>query len=304
MAGMNRDGNAIGRSLGLLAACACAVALGGKIATAAETVTWPSVTSAVAPDPEVERRIDDVLSGLTPEQKVGQMTQAVLNNGDSDNAPMFPYGIVLAYNDTNTLGDALPGEAAVADAAAKAGNGSALAIFESRPIAPWKLFVGDEGGWVVPVTGSPASSPLGVVSVLATDRLVQEDARKVTWSGKGPGQFFFQGGARDLTDALSRDGAIVVDMRLDTKPSKEVAIRMDCGHPCGAKGDLTRLFEQVPTDTWFQFSVDLGCFAKQGTDFSKVDTPFLLFTEGELELTIAGVRIETGIADKATIKCR
>ena len=38
---------------------------------------WPKLESPVSHDPEIETRIDELLLRMTPEQKVGQIIQAV-----------------------------------------------------------------------------------------------------------------------------------------------------------------------------------------------------------------------------------
>ncbi|PLX56026.1 MAG: beta-glucosidase [Chromatiales bacterium] len=228
--------------------------------------------------------------------------QAEANRFDADYSPLFPYGYGLTYTDADTLSDSLP----VTRNAAPAGPGSdsELQIFNARAAAPWKLFVGDSKGWQVPVVGGAATSAGGVVSVSATDRTVQEDARRVSWNGKGEGQVYFQAGApQDLATYLEQDAAILVDMKVEQPPTKKVTMRMDCQYPCGAKGDLTELMKKVPQDTWFPLSIDLHCFNKEGADFSRIDTPFLLLTRGRLALSFANLRIVPGAAADAVIKC-
>ncbi|MDH4014050.1 MAG: putative glycoside hydrolase, partial [Chromatiales bacterium] len=94
-----------------------------------------------------------------------------------------------------------------------------------------------------------------------------------------------------------------VDMKVEQPPTKKVTMRMDCQYPCGAKGDLTELMKKVPQDTWFPLSIDLQCFNKEGADFSRIDTPFLLLTRGRLALSFANLRIVPGAAADAVIKC-
>ena len=56
---------------------------------------WPSAPPAMAVDPALEARIDRLLAGLTPEQKVGQMIQADIARITPDDLRHFPLGSVL-----------------------------------------------------------------------------------------------------------------------------------------------------------------------------------------------------------------
>lgn len=179
-----------------------------------------------------------------------------------------------------------------------------LRVFDTRAIPPWQSFVGDKKGWRIPVSGSATQSWGGVVSVSATDRDAQEDALRITWSGKGEGQFFMQADTpQDLTDLLAADSALVIYLKVERAPNKGVTVRMDCQHPCGAKGDLTELLRKIPADTWVALAIDLQCFANGGADFSRIDTPFLLVTRGKLTVVTADIRIVPGVADEAVIRC-
>ncbi len=228
--------------------------------------------------------------------------QAEVNRGDTDYSPLFPYGYGLTYEDIDTLDDSLPVDRR--QTVPGQSSESEFRLFQGRALPPWQLFVGDSKAWRVPASSSTTTSAAGVVSVTATDRVVQEDARTVSWNGKGDGQVYLQAEIpQDLSSYLSRESAIVLELKVDQPPTKKVTLRMDCGYPCGAQGDLTDLMKKLPTGVWVPISIDLQCFGAQGADFSRIDTPFLLLTRGKLAVSFADVRIVPGAAADATVKC-
>jgi beta-glucosidase len=56
---------------------------------------WPRVESAVPPDAEVERRVDELLATLTEKEKVGQLIQAGINSVTPQEVKKYRLGSVL-----------------------------------------------------------------------------------------------------------------------------------------------------------------------------------------------------------------
>ena len=56
---------------------------------------WPRVDSAIRPDPAVERRIGDIMAGMTLRQKVGQMTQPEIKTTTPGDVKRYYLGSVL-----------------------------------------------------------------------------------------------------------------------------------------------------------------------------------------------------------------
>lgn len=226
--------------------------------------------------------------------------QTLLNVGDPGYAPLFPFGYGLSYRDVPAPWTPLP-ETSSPGAAGAAGD--RLAIYERRPVPPWRLFVGDRLGWQVPLPGGDGESGAGAISVRSTDKDLQGDALRMTWTSRGDAQVYLQGPPQDLRPWLERDAALVVHMRLESRPTRPVKVRMGCGYPCGADGDLTQVMREAPLDTWFALSIDLACFAEGGANMSQIDTAFQLLTSGSLTLSTAAIAVVPGRASNATIRC-
>ncbi|GIR71945.1 MAG: hypothetical protein CM15mP74_31960 [Halieaceae bacterium] len=99
------------------------------------------------------------------------------------------------------------------------------------------------------------------------------------------------------------DGALSFDMRLIKRPSQPVKLRMDCGYPCSGEMDITRVLEAAEGDDWQRLTFPMKCFAQLGVDSSKVNTPFLLATTGELSLEISEVVLAERPAGSEAVSC-
>ena len=179
-------------------------------------------------------------------------------------------------------------------------------IFAGSARDPWRLFVGNASNW------SLASGPRGVVTddkalaVSVIDYQVQEDARRIIWSGYGeaPSQLYF--GAEtslNLVPIAEEGGVILLEMRVNQVPDARVAIRMDCEWPCTGELDVTEEFSQMPVAAWQRVAIPLDCFAAAGTDLNAVDVPLVISTAGALTLDLAEVTITDDSADAQRVAC-
>ena len=136
------------------------------------------------------------------------------------------------------------------------------------------------------------------------DHVVQEDALRATWNGKGQAQIYLQSaGGVDWTEISRSRHMLAFSLKVMSRPTQPTTLRMDCIYPCGAKADVTRLLNAVPLNTWARVTVDLRCFLKFGLIASKVETPFLLTTAGKLDLAVSYIDLEPIGASHPTITC-
>ena len=165
-------------------------------------------------------------------------------------------------------------------------------VFDKGVRDPWTLFIGDDFNWAVEVGSTGATSGRGELSLTVVDRKVQEDARRIEFTGKGEhlSQVYFQFEEPvNMRQLEMADGALSFDMRLIKKPSQRVTLRMDCGYPCSGEMDITSVLETAAQAEWQKLSFPMKCFAQLGVDSTKINTPFLLATTGELALEISEV---------------
>ncbi|WP_229421852.1 glycoside hydrolase family 3 protein [Massilia aquatica] len=224
------------------------------------------------------------------------------NKGDANYDPLFAYGFGMRYADDSTLAK-LDETAPALGCAQGAGNGSQassdLEVFRSADQAPYTTRIGDPSAWSLPLGADlNAVTTLPNVKAETTQINVQQDAKKISWSGAG--QFYAQAASTaDRESYLNADAALVFDTIVHKAPAGAVKMRVDCKHPCAGEVDATSVFKGLPLETKRSVKVPLSCFAGKGADFTLVDTPFLVYTEKAFVASFANIRWVPGAAKDA-----
>ena len=223
-------------------------------------------------------------------------------NSQNEAVPVFhnllQLGQGLSYGDETILSDSL------SEVSAAAPSSEANIIFSGSSQEPWLAYVGDASDWHRQISGTQGSSPQGGLSVVTVDGLVQEDSRKLTWTGGHESQFYWQAASpADLTDLKSKNGALMMEFKVDQHPMGVVTQRMDCGWPCSGAIDMTEFFKSVPEGQLSRVGISLQCFDKLGVDLSKVTSPMVLVSEEPFVLTIRDVRIVPDASQESMISC-
>lgn len=223
-------------------------------------------------------------------------------NSQNEALPVFDnllqLGQGLSYGDETILSDSL------SEVSAAAPSSEANIIFSGSSQEPWLAYVGDASDWHRQISGTQGSSPQGGLSVVTVDGLVQEDSRKLTWTGGHESQFYWQAASpADLTDLKSKNGALMMEFKVDQHPMGVVTQRMDCGWPCSGAIDMTEFFKSVPEGQLSRIGISLQCFDKLGVDLSKVTSPMVLVSEEPFVLTIRDVRIVPDASQESMISC-
>lgn len=221
--------------------------------------------------------------------------QTPLNHGDEMYEPLFPLGFGLKLADVCELGDDLDEH----DVASSAVTTDSLEVFNLRPIPPFVMMVGDPDDWRMPVRGSGMSSRGGVVSVNNEDWLRQEDARRVKWSG-GAGQLYFQ--SKDVLDCSALFGqrkVLEFKVCVHSSPTRPVKLRIDSVYPHGVEIDITDRLTALQPGEWHDLCLELTELDPAGHLFRHVTTPFLLYTEGEMDISLGGIRLGGVVRDAA-----
>lgn len=156
----------------------------------------------------------------------------------------------------------------------------------------WSLQLGDPTNWSTQVSNRQGESASGKVKVEPSDRNAKGDALKITWDGKKPvqGNVAFYGSPLDLSN-LENEAALFIEIKVITPPNKDVMIGMDCGYPCGGKVHTGKNIKQLKRNEWDMLPIPLNCLTKEGLDLKKVNGPFLISTDGKLEIELGTVRL-------------
>ena len=193
--------------------------------------------------------------------------QYVLNRGDANYDPLFKYGFGLSYAKPKHLG--LLDETRPAGMAA----GAISALFVKGRVPD---------GWTM--TAEPAAI------LRPIDRLAQEDARQVTWTGAASLAVTAPKPV-DIDRESNGEISLVMDYRVDRASGAVVTIGMsDATHIVALP--ITRTLAAAAPGTWSTFAIPLKCFATRGIDMKMVRSPFLLGMTGAGQLSVSAVRLD------------
>lgn len=239
--------------------------------------------------------------GRLPFSWPGSETQASLSRDHEDYQPLLAAGYGLRYGEQDRLPERL------VEMPLKTLNvgSEPLVLFERSAVAPWQLYVGDERNWRISVDKQRvATEGSDNLVVTETHQVRAGDARKVHWRGERPGQVYLQDNEpHDLSVFEQQEAVLSMDVNVEQAPVAAVYARMDCGYPCSGKVAIDPWLRQQAQWGWRRLSIDLRCFTRAGLDLSRVDTPFVLMTDGALTLSFNRVQLEPGQADKAELQC-
>jgi beta-glucosidase len=195
--------------------------------------------------------------------------QFTLNRGDKSYDPQFAYGYGLTYASKVRVGtlSEKPGFTIATD------NVSNYFVGGKTP-APFELRL----------------TPTTAVQARPVDAgNVQEAGRQLTFSGDTAATAALAADkAFDLSFQTNAEIDLLIDYRLDAKPTAPVALSIGAG-----KLDVTPVLEASPVGEWKSLKVSLKCFQAAGTDVTKVTAPFELSTAGKLVVSLQGVKLTT-----------
>jgi beta-glucosidase len=106
-----------------------------------------------------------------------------------------------------------------------------------------------------------------------------------------------------LSEILNNHGTLNFELRVDAQPTASVMARIGCGHSCQGEIAIDTQLKTMTPGEWQKLSIDLQCFAIAGTDFDRVNSPFIVSTEGSLRLSFANITLQTNNANNANIRC-
>ncbi|MBJ2129204.1 exo 1,3/1,4-beta-D-glucan glucohydrolase [Alteromonas sp. IB21] len=231
--------------------------------------------------------------------------QQIVNKGDENYEPLLPYGFGLTFDAENVLSDSLNAEIKVST-----DNNEAMEILNGAVQSPWVLWLysGDES-----LTVSASTHTVGALTYRTVDKVVQEDARKVTFDGsefaamRFASKSFFR---EDLSAQLLTQGALSFNVSRHSDITQPVTVGMNCEGEGDAQGscstqlDISEQLKAMPVDTWTNVSIDLQCFVDEGIDFTGLVVPFELGSAGKASLSVADIQFTPSAAESATISCQ
>ncbi len=231
--------------------------------------------------------------------------QQIVNIGDDDYEPLLPYGFGLTYADENVLSDDLNTEVSVSS-----DNSQSVEILNGAVQSPWVLWLysGDES-----LTVNASTHKVGAINYRTVDKVVQEDARKVTFDGsefaamRFASKSFFR---EDLSAQLLTNGALTFSVSRHSDIESGLTVGMNCEGEgdapgsCSTQIDISEQVNALPLDTWSSISIDLQCFVDKGIDFTGLVVPFELGSAGKASVSLADIEFTPNTAESADISCK
>lgn len=87
------------------------------------------------------------------------------------------------------------------------------------------------------------------------------------------------------------DGTLEFDLKVDQLAQGNVKVKVACGDGCERNVNLLETARAMTGKGWQQVSLAMSCFAREGSDFSKVKLPFALEGNGSGRISVAHVRL-------------
>ncbi len=184
-----------------------------------------------------------------------------------------------------------------------AGTPEPLTVFDGRAVAPWDVWIGSlSTNWSGTNVG-----PRQVKDGPLTAQLDGKGGVLARWAGGGPAHLYFQSSpdmsdARDLSRYFEADGAIVFDVVMHEPPTAATTMEVHCGHPCRSTVSAERMFQRLDVGKKSRVTIPLSCFTNDAAnewDPKKINTPWLVYSEGTFSATFSNVRWVPGAGDSS-----
>lgn len=207
--------------------------------------------------------------------------QTVLNPHDDGYDPLFAYGYGLSYASAGEPVGDLSEDSGLADLG---GEGMIALAGAGRVLGDYQLVL-QGAGEPVAVSGPDASSDDGLVSVTLDDRDVQDDSRRMTWTGEASVR------VEGATAALDSNSLLQISYQVTNRGEGPVGLAMACGEACEGGLDVTAGIRWAEGKGWQSAVLPLSCFADAGADLSAITAPLVITGSVGLELWIDDVSI-------------
>ena len=255
------------------------------------------------------RKCDAVLSGF----HAGDDDQGeVYGRREIDELPeaLLPvgYGLSLDTNLSDTYGISI---ATVALDEADDGCNSQLKDLSVATESIRLFGVGADDDYTMFISGSSndwtgvrasGGTKTRIVEVVTTpiDFAHQQDGLRIVFSGEGPGQVYLaasDGSTVDFQRYANANSELVINFAILSKIPEKLLLAMHCGWPCRGEVDLLEFVpehEQLLSDRWTSARVPLAFFENDGMIFQSVTSPFLIFSDSDLEISVGSIDLIPG----------
>jgi len=229
------------------------------------------------------------------------VAQAVLNVGQDNYDPLFPYGYGLTYASPKEVADDLD-ESSVRKGSDKLEEAW---MFVSREMSNYQFLLTEQGSDPVVVNGNREISAKDEnLLILAVDKVAQEDARRLSWKGLRPAKVALAAkNPLDLSQYVEQRSALSFSMKVDQAPKGKVTLSMECAGACQRSLELTDTLASADIGEYADYKIDLGCFVDAGVNLNKLEKAFVIHSTGALDLVISDIKVVPNIVPGGSITC-
>jgi len=212
------------------------------------------------------------------------VAQAVLNVGQDNYDPLFPYGYGLTYASPKEVADDLD-ESSVRRGSDKLEEAW---MFVSREMSNYQFLLTEQGSDPVVVNGNREIS--------AKD----ENLLRLSWKGLRPAKVALAAkNPLDLSQYVEQRSALSFSMKVDQAPKGKVTLSMECAGACQRSLELTDTLASADIGEYADYKIDLGCFVDAGVNLNKLEKAFVIHSTGALDLVISDIKVVPNIVPGA-----
>ncbi len=222
----------------------------------------------------------------------------IVNRFDKHYEPLLPYGFGLRYGNENKLADTLPEEKSIqqneGDTQAFLNAGALNKAFDL------KLFSGNEQ-----LVVNSNTHQLGALRYRTTDRLVQEDTRRITIASNGYAGFRIESksGTPVVVPIEKQKGKMTLELKLHSMPTGSVVVSLGCNqggsNSCRNAKDISGQLNNLAVGEWSTLELVFDKEDPITPELSaQLKSPeFEIFSTGELDIEIYSIRYQASSSD-------
>ncbi|ULU26455.1 glycoside hydrolase family 3 protein [Dyella terrae] len=205
-------------------------------------------------------------------------------------APQFSLGYGLTYADHHAL-PKLPEASGITGEQIPVGS----YLDRGKAVHGYAFTLMDAKGASMTGDVSPVTTPDGSLHMAALDYKAQEDARRFTWQADNAQLSIHARTPLDLDRETNGDVLLVMTLRVDALPARNVWVAMGCGSACQGRVTLSKTLSTFAPGQWVRVGVPLKCFRAAGADMHHVDQPFVWGASKGADIAISRVALGTDV---------
>ncbi len=211
--------------------------------------------------------------------------QDELHAGQKGYDPLFAYGYGLSY------GSSLKGPGTLEEQVAGIASQTAADVdfYVGRPLQPWNVYIGYNYPTDI-LSGGHSKTTDGDITLQTIDKVIQEDALLFSWNKSKNAKLAIFGGSPLNLTTHSREGVLSLDLKSVKADSATAAIAIGCGQDCERVVSITDKVLAMKDKGWQTVQIPLSCFKLTEKQWSAVQAPFTLITNGTGQLGLANIR--------------